>query len=86
MKGKVDPIDAIRQTLPRVYASSEAHPVPLEELLARVEQHLLWTTWQRLEEVVARAAKSFSTGDRSVDASIARTVKPILGCVRRHQR
>ena len=82
--GKVDPAAVIRETLPIVYDRADPHPLSLDSLLEQVEDHLLWTTWQRLEDVVASAAKTFSSGSRSIDAAVARTAQPIIGCVARH--
>jgi hypothetical protein len=84
--GKIDPIEAIRKTLPAVYDRADPHPLSLDTLLESVDDHLLWITWQRLEGAVATAAKTFSSGNRSIDASVARTAQPILGCVARHKR
>ena len=84
--GKVYPADVIRDTLPAVYERADPHPMSLDSLLEHVEDHLLWITWQRLEGVVASAAKTFSSGNRSIDAAVARTAEPIIGCVARHQR
>ena len=84
--GKVGPVEAIRETLRAVYDRADPHPLSLDTLLERVDDHLLWITWQRLEEVVASATKTFSSGNRSIDASVARTAQPILGSVARHRR
>ncbi len=84
--GRVDPVEAIRETLPAVYHESEQHPLTLEALLDEVEGHLLWTTWEMVEGVVASAIKDFSSRSKSVDASVARVARPILGCVERHRR
>lgn len=85
-RGRIDPADAIRETLPSVYDRASNHPSTLESLLEGVEERLLWTTWQQLEATAALAATSFSSGNRSVDASVARIIQPILGSVARHSR
>ncbi len=82
--GRPSPADTIRRTLPAVYERAETHPWSLFQLLERVEDHLLWTTWDNIAEVVSRAGKQISTGDRSADASVQRMCRSLVTSVERH--
>jgi hypothetical protein len=55
--GLLNPADVIRQTLPLVYERADPHPMALDELLEAVNDHLLWTTWSAIAEVIDRAEK-----------------------------
>jgi len=84
MRGRLEPRQAILESLPAVYARAGTHPESLETLQEAVENRILWTTWQRIEDVVSRALKDFKSGSRSIDASVDRAASAILGCVTRH--
>lgn len=84
--GRVDPGRAIAEVLPDLLGRVGSPRDSLEMLMHEIENHLLWTTWSEIESVVDSALKRFNSGDRSVDAAIARTAAPILGCVARHKR
>lgn len=84
--GRREPVRVIQDELPEVLAQAGFPLESMKQFADEVEHHLLWITWSEIEAAVESALKVFNSGDGSVDAAIARTAGPILGCVARHKK
>ncbi|MFD5825943.1 hypothetical protein [Lentzea sp. NPDC060358] len=82
--GRMTIEDAIASHLPVVHGLMGDHPVPLEELAARMPDVCAWTTWRELTDVVLEQQSRLAVTDPSAAGSIDRLVTSLVRSVARH--
>ncbi|HEX7304798.1 hypothetical protein [Lentzea sp.] len=83
-EGRMTVHDAVARHLPVVHGLASAHPVPLDDLTARIDEVCAWITWAELVDVVVEQQGRLAVADPSVAASIGRLVASVVRSVARH--
>lgn len=83
-QGRMALHDAIARQLPAVHELTSGHPVPFDELTARITDVCAWITWSELVDVVLEQQGLLSVEDPTIAASINRLVTSIVRSVARH--
>ena len=82
--GRLQIRDAITKWLEPVLARCEHEFPPLDKLVQDVESVIAYTTWPVVAGIIEESLNDFSTGDASVDASVARVGQAVLGAIKWH--
>lgn len=82
--GRVALRDAVAHGLSGLAARGSIEEASIPGLLADADSVFAWTTWSDVASAVQNEARSFTTGDPSVDRTIARLVNDLTGAVARH--
>lgn len=83
-KGKIDPIEEIKDTLAQVYQSSDSHHLTLEALTLNVDNHVAWITWQDIYSIIKIQRDSYHGKNPSDTKSIYRLCSALLDAIERH--
>jgi len=83
-EGRVDPVEYIKQTLPKVFSESDSHQHSLEELIYMVDNHIAWITWDEIFDIINKQNINYQAQKRSDKLSIIRLCEAILEAIRRH--
>ncbi|MEU4746202.1 hypothetical protein AB0G02_37875, partial [Actinosynnema sp. NPDC023658] len=81
--GRLPVHDAIALHLPTVLGLTP-HPLPLDELTARIPEVCAWTSWRELTDTVTAQHGRTTTADPSTAAAVTRLVTSITRAVTRH--
>lgn len=83
-EGRVDPIEYIKRTLPKVFSESDSHQHSLEELISMVDNHIAWITWEEIYDIINKQNINYQALNRSEKLSINRLCEAILNAIQRH--
>jgi len=82
--GRLEIHEAVARWLEPVLARCEHEFPPLDRLLQDIDSVIAYTTWPAVAGIIEDGLKNFSTGDPSVDGSVARIAHAVLGAIRWH--
>lgn len=76
--------DAVARWLPAVLERAEGEFPPLDELVARIDSTVAFTTWAAVAESVIEARRTFADADQPIRNSIDRLSDAVLHAIHHH--
>jgi hypothetical protein len=83
-EGRVNPIEYIKLTLPKVYEASNSHHLSLNEVVGLVDNHVAWITWDEISQIIEKQQNNYHKGNESERACIQRLCEALIKAIQRH--